>query len=150
MFYISHRGNLDSKNPDTENSIQAIELCLSMGLYVEIDVWSVKDRFFLGHDCPQIQVDSTFLENDKLWCHAKNNEAIFRMIPNKKIHCFWHSTDDYTITSKGFLWAYPGKTINTNTVCVLPELCNYSSSELSNCLGICSDQIIRYINAKNY
>lgn len=150
MFYISHRGNLDSKNPDTENSIEAIESCLSIGLDVEIDVWYVQSQFFLGHDYPKIKVDPTFLENDKLWCHAKNDEAIFHMIQNKKIHCFWHSTDDYTITSKGFLWAYPGKTINKNTVCVLPELCGYSDTELSNCIGICSDQITRYINAKNY
>ena len=150
MFYISHRGNLDTKNPDTENSIEAIKSCLSIGLYVEIDVWYVKGNFFLGHDYPKVQVDCGFLENDKLWCHAKNEEAILRMIQNKKIHCFWHSTDDYTITSKGFLWAYPGKTINENTICVLPELYHYSDNDLSNCLGICSDQITRYINAKNY
>ena len=24
-------------------------------------------------------------------------------------HYFWHQEDDYTITSKGIIWAYPGK-----------------------------------------
>lgn len=149
MFYIAHRGNIDKKNPETENSIEAINLCLSLNLDVEIDVWYFDEHFYLGHDRPITKVNNDFLENHHLWCHAKNDQALFQMMQNKKIHCFWHSTDDYTITSQGFIWAYPGKNLDKNTVCVLPELGNYSTQQLNSCMGICSDQIIRYINAKN-
>ena len=149
MFYISHRGNLNQKNPEAENTLESIDLCLSLGLYVEIDIWHINNKFYLGHDLPQTPISEKFLENPKLWCHAKNEQALFHMMQNKNIHCFWHTTDDYTITSKGYLWAYPGKKLGYNTICVLPELYDYSNTELSNCLGICSDQITRYINAKN-
>jgi hypothetical protein len=29
--------------------------------------------------------------------------------------------DDYTITSKGYFWTYPGKKISKNSIIVLPE-----------------------------
>ena len=56
-------------------------------------------------------------------------------------HYFWHEEDDYTITSKGIFWVYPGKTLIKNSICVLPELSSYNDF---NCLGICSDFIMNY------
>ena len=60
-----------------------------------------------------------------------------------KINChyFWHQEDDYTITSKGIIWTYPGKLLLKNSICVLPELFN---KQILNCLGICSDYIQNY------
>jgi hypothetical protein len=34
------------------------------------------------------------------------------MLIKTKCHYFWHQEDDYTITSKGFIWVYPGKPLN--------------------------------------
>lgn len=148
MYYISHRGNIEYKDVYNENSIKSIDKCLSMNLDVEIDVWYSNKNFYLGHDNPKTLVTRNYLENPKLWCHAKNYQALFEM-HNTNIHYFWHNNDDYTITSKGFLWVFPGKTLNKNCIAVLPEKTNYNNSILSQCLGICSDQIIRYIDAKN-
>ena len=58
-------------------------------------------------------------------------------------HYFWHEEDDYTITSKGFIWTYPGKKLFSNSICVLPENANYKNI---NCKGICSDFIDKYKN----
>ena len=130
MILISHRGNLDGKKEKLENHPDYIEEAKKKGFDVEIDVWFIKNNFFLGHDGPQFKVDSKFLEDQKLWCHAKNSDALKEL---SKINChfFWHNTDDYTITSKGYIWTYPGKELFTQSICVLPEKANYKEF---NCL----------------
>ena len=141
--YISHRGNVDGKIPNSENSPEYISLALSKGYEVEIDVWFVDGSIYLGHDEPYYFIEESFLENSKLWCHAKNEEAFFRMLQNQAIHCFWHQDDDYTLTSKGIPWVYPGKKVFENSIWVLPEKTTYKYIKL-NCLGICSDNISLY------
>ena len=58
-----------------------------------------------------------------------------------KAHFFWHQ-GDYTITSKGFIWVYPGKPLLKNSTCALPEKNNMNYSE---CYGICTDYINQYV-----
>lgn len=141
--YISHRGNTDGRIINVENSPSYIQQTLSLGYEVEIDVWLVGDKFYLGHDEPQYLIEENFLENDKLWCHAKNDNAFYKMMENEKIHCFWHQTDDYVLTSKGIPWVYPGKTVTKNSIWVLPEFTTYKNI-IIDCLGICSDNISKY------
>jgi hypothetical protein len=141
--FISHRGNLDGRVINVENSPDYISNALSKGYEVEIDVWFVSDSFYLGHDEPLYLISEDFLENEKLWCHAKNEEAFHKMLENSKIHCFWHQTDDYTLTSKGISWVFPGKKVNQNSIWVLPEHTTYKNIMI-NCLGICSDYISKY------
>lgn len=141
--YISHRGNIDGRVINAENSPEQILFALSQGFEVEIDVWFVDDSFYLGHDEPLYLVEESFLENDKFWCHAKNEESFYKMLSNPRIHSFWHQTDDFTLTSKGIPWVFPGKKISENSIWVLPEKTPYKNIIL-NCLGICSDYITRY------
>lgn len=140
MIFISHRGNLNGTNSDRENSPSYIEEALNQGFDVEVDVWFVDGKFYLGHDSPQYETDYKFLVNEKLWCHAKNIEALLEM---KKyvIHYFWHEKDTVTLTSKNYVWAYPTKTFIENTIAVLPELFD---SEIKKCKGVCSDLIKEY------
>jgi hypothetical protein len=141
--YISHRGNIDGKIVNIENSPDYVQRALSFGYEVEIDVWFVDGSFYLGHDEPLYLINEEFLENEKLWCHAKNEEAFSKMLSNPKIHSFWHQTDDYTLTSKGIPWVFPGKKVYENSIWVLPEKTVYKNI-LINCLGICSDYISKY------
>jgi hypothetical protein len=55
--------------------------------------------------------------------------------------CFWHQKDDVTLTSQGYIWAYPGKQPLKNSIAVLPERNNDDTSQ---CSGICSDVIEKY------
>tara|TARA_A200000113_G_scaffold79922_1_gene70984 strand:+ start:72 stop:503 length:432 start_codon:yes stop_codon:yes gene_type:complete len=142
MIYISHRGNVDGPVKDKENNIDHIQKALNKGFEVEVDVRFNKNKFFLGHDYDQFEVDKEFLLNDKIWCHAKTTEALIEL-DKIKAHYFWHQEDDYTITSKGFIWTYPGKKLFSNSICVLPENANYKNI---NCKGICSDFIDKYKN----
>ena len=59
---------------------------------------------------------------------------------NIGVHCFWHQGDDYTLTSNGYIWTYPGKLLTTKSICVKPN----SIEEIKGCSGVCSDYIRRY------
>ena len=143
MKLISHRGNINGCNPKLENTPDYIRDAIHLGYDVEVDVWYSNNTFWLGHDNPEYQIGLYFLlENaDKLWCHAKNIEAIVEMKKEKTINCFWHQKDDITLTSKGHIWAYPGKQPIKNSIAVMPEIYN---DDLDKCIGICSDYISNY------
>ena len=141
MIFISHRGNIDGKKPLFENSPPYIEKALKKGFDVEIDVWYHNNQWFLGHDEPQYLVKRNFLTNDRFWCHAKNLQALEQLL-KLGAHCFWHQEDEYTLTSRGAIWAYPGKDLVKNSICVMPERDNYKIE--IECLGICSDIIEEY------
>jgi hypothetical protein len=61
------------------------------------------------------------------------------------VHCFFHNNDDYTLTSEGFIWAYPGKMGEKKTIAVMPA----DNFDISNYEGVCSDNIEKYRNKKN-
>ena len=140
MYFISHRGNIDGLQKEVENQPDYINNALEKGYDVEIDVRFENNKFYLGHDKNQFKVEKEFLLNKKIWCHAKTSEALLAL-HRINAHYFWHQEDDYTITSKGFLWTYPGKILLPNSICVLPEIVDYKNFD---CLGICSDFIKKY------
>lgn len=142
MILISHRGNINGINKKYENNPTYIQSAINKGYNVEIDVW-YKNAFFLGHDRPQFKVSQKFLENKKFWCHAKNLEALEKL-QKLKTKYFWHQEDDYTLTSNGYIWTYPGKKLSKKSICVLPELNKKKLPKLIS--GICSDFIERYKN----
>jgi hypothetical protein len=135
MYYIAHRGNLYGPNPSMENNPEYVKNALDSGFDAEIDVWYINGKFQLGHDEPQYDVDASFLIHDRVWCHAKNIDAL-EMLLSIGAHCFWHEKDMYTLTSKGIIWAYPGSPLTKNTICVM------CSPNTENVLGVCSDDVV--------
>jgi hypothetical protein len=140
MILISHRGNINGRIESHENKPDYVEDTLRLGFDVEIDVWFKDGEFYLGHDEPQYEVDYKFLLNEKLWCHAKNVDAILEM-KKYTIHYFWHEQDTLTLTSKNYIWAYPGKQPIKRSIAVMPELFN---DDISQCIGVCSDYVLKY------
>ena len=61
MFFISHRGNIDGKITQFENSIDYI-LTASENYDVEIDIWFYKNHFYFGHDEPKYLIDRSYLK----------------------------------------------------------------------------------------
>ena len=142
MILISHRGNITGPNKEMENKPEYIEKTLKMDYDVEVDVWCFGDGgYWLGHDKPQYYVDESFLRNKKLWCHAKNIQGLYSMLEDS-IHCFFHQEDDVTLTSKGYMWTYPGKNLTKNSIAVLPEKVRKLSPD--SVAGVCSDYIGKY------
>tara|TARA_A100001201_G_scaffold22809_1_gene25685 strand:- start:922 stop:1347 length:426 start_codon:yes stop_codon:yes gene_type:complete len=139
MILISHRGNINGKNSNLENMPEYVNSALVIGYNVEIDVWYNKG-FWLGHDEPKYRIQHSFLQNQKLWCHAKNLEAVIQMRKISNVHYFWHQKDNITLTSLGYIWAYPGIVIK-DSIAVLPEI---NDNNIENRIGICSDYIEKY------
>ncbi len=140
MYFIAHRGNLFGPNIEKENHPDYILEAISKKFDVEIDVWYINTKLYLGHDKPQYEIELIFLiENkDKLWCHCKNLQA-FELLLLNNIHCFVHNTDIATLTNKGYIWTYPNNLQITNSICVLPEILPQHS--LGKCIGFCSDYV---------
>ena len=144
MYIISHRANLNGPNDPRENSPDLILEVLAMGFHVEVDVWYKDEKFFLGHDSPDYEIQLEFLANSQIWCHAKNVECLERLLSNESINCFFHDTDDVTLTSKNYMWTFPNRRLTKSSICVLPEIAEYSDSDLKICKGICTDYPIKY------
>tara|TARA_R100001082_G_C4239094_1_gene106580 strand:- start:88 stop:516 length:429 start_codon:yes stop_codon:yes gene_type:complete len=140
MILISHRGNINGPRKELENKPHYIENALKLGYDVEIDVWSIDRVFYLGHDKPQYEVSRWFLHNEKLWCHAKNIEAFYRMVDDKKIHSFSHDKDEVALTTKGYLWSHYKEQMTKKSISVIPPK-NHSVTDVA---GICSDYIGGY------
>jgi hypothetical protein len=96
----------------------------------------------LGHDEPQYEVSDEWLGErvNNLWVHCKNVESL-NWIRSTSLHYFWHEQDTLTLTSKNYMWVYPGKQPITGSIAVMPEIHN---DDISKCLGVCSDFIKRY------
>ena len=150
---ISHRGNLSGPDKLTENSSKQVDLVLSLGLECEIDVWYVNREILLGHDSPKEVVSLKWLDSrsSKLWIHCKNLESLdFFSSTSSELNYFWHQNDDYSLTSLGYIWAYPGKPLSPMSILVLPELyidISKESLHLGNrkFLGVCSDHVTKVI-----
>lgn len=135
MIIVSHRGNLSGRIPERENSPSYIEEAISAGYDVEIDVWFVDGQFYLGHDLPQYPVSSQWLCSKPLWCHAKNKDALDKMM-GLEVNCFWHENDRFTTTNHGFLWCFPDN-YSSNGITV--DLSDRFELPSSPCMGICTD-----------
>lgn len=144
MIYISHRGNINGKNIEMENTPEYIDAAINSGYDVEIDIWAHGDRLFLGHDCGHSEIDIEFLNKRiySLWIHCKNYKSV-EFLRDKDFNWFWHDQDDMTLTKRGYIWVYPGKQPINKSIAVLPEIYN---DDVSKCIGICSDYIERYRN----
>ena len=138
---ISHRGNLNGKS-EFENTINQILRAIEYGFDVEIDLWYVNNKLFLGHDNPEYECSLEFLNDnsEKLWIHAKNIEACEYFLQQNKLNWFWHENDKMTLTSKGYPWCNFGISVSGGiSVCVdYSEIPDYI-------LGICTDNPIKFL-----
>lgn len=144
MRLIAHRGNVNGKS-NRENDPEYIDEALGLGYDAEIDLWVYGKDMFLGHDIWQYEINGKWLVDrmDRLWVHCKNVRALERAL-KLGINCFFHDTDDATLTSKGFIWAYPGHEIYSNKcVIVMPETQEkYIDFEVPDTFyGMCSDYV---------
>lgn len=138
MLLIAHRGNLYGPNSEKENQPSYVMATLIAGFDAEVDVWAEGPRWFLGHDNPTYQVTPRFLLTGGLWLHCKNYSALARLLMSpwaKKLNFFYHTNEDYVLTSRKFVWAYPGRPGGFRTICVLPE----KFEDAEGFYGVCSD-----------
>jgi hypothetical protein len=143
MLVIAHRGNLNGPNPRLENKPSYIQKAINKGFQVEIDVWCMGNKWYLGHDKPQYLIDFTWLDKryNDLWIHCKNIKAMHELLKHGGIFYFFkfffHQNDDFTLTSNGKLWInvnYNGKLTKDCIVCDFNN-----SRKVDNIYGVCTD-----------
>jgi hypothetical protein len=145
MILISHRGNIEGKKEQFENEPNYILLACKAGYNCEIDVRYENEKWFLGHDKPEYEIPFKFLLTGNFWIHAKTIITLHELM-KYDFNCFYHENDPCVLTSKGYIWTYPGFSLGptgkyNKSICVLPELNNITEF---NCVGICSDNIKKY------
>lgn len=151
MKLIAHRGNFNGINIERENSPEYISECIMFGYDAEIDIWLKDGELFLGHDFAKYKIDLKFLTKLKtvLWVHAKNIEVLPLLIAND-LNCFWHNTDDCVLTSKNYIWTYPGKTLTHKSIIVMPDILPDEQAKEwmrhQEPAGLCSDNIYKYLS----
>jgi len=154
MRLISHRGNLNGPNESCENDPKYIDEAIDLGFDVEIDIWLVDNKYiFLGHDAPKYPVPYMWLEQREksLWMHCKNADSFefLHRLEYVQHNYFWHQTDQYTLTSRGYIWAYPTAVPIAGAIIAIPESA-YGREWIQKMLekgfigGICSDYISQY------
>jgi hypothetical protein len=144
MFIIAHRGLLDGPNKELENRPDQIEKAIAEGFDVEVDVWHIGSKLWSGHDAPTYELPWKFLDKKELWIHCKDFSTLEHMVKQwgMRPHYFWHQKDDFTLTSNGHIWTYPGRALSEDSVCVLPETyldLDYYIFTDKECAGVCTD-----------
>jgi hypothetical protein len=139
MIKIAHRGNVNGPS-HKENQADYLMDAVNAGYDVEFDLWKISGLLWLGHNGPEYLIKETFLLDigHAAWIHCKNLDALhFLNTTFPQLNYFWHQEDDYTLTSQGFIWAYPGKETTDRTVLVDLE----GTSNKTNMYAICSDRV---------
>ena len=146
---IAHRGNIFGRDEKLENSPKYLDSAIQQNFDVEVDIRVINKEIFLGHDIPLFKINLDWLNRRKnfLWVHCKNFEAInFLSNRENELNFFFHESDYLTLTSKRFLWTFPGKLTSKKSIAVMPELVsvdwldNIQKSKLHP-YGYCSDYV---------
>jgi hypothetical protein len=137
MIVISHRGNTAGPLPEWENNPNYVDIAWQE-FNVEIDVRFLNGEFWLGHDKPQYKVNYDFVQREGMWCHAKDVNALDRLL-SMNVNCFWHQIDDRTLTSKGVIWTYPGRETTKKSVIVQVDCDSFDKLVNTNIVGVCTD-----------
>jgi hypothetical protein len=146
---LLHRGNngLDNLN---ENDPATINIRNNEGYAVECDIWFRDNKWYLGHDVPEYEVFDIkeFLSERSNLIHAKDGGTFSKLLKycrerglNNEI--FYHKGEDYVLTTRGIIIAYPGKILYEGNMCMMPESMGRSitEEEENNIVGICSDRL---------
>jgi len=146
MIRIAHRGNYKGRSASRENTISYIGEAIAAGFDVEVDVWLLERKWYLGHDFPKEEIGLSFLERPEIWTHAKDLQGYVSLYNNPKVHVFWHDKDDFVFTSKGIKWAQ-SNIITHDGIIVMPNesrIIEKIQDASVRPLGICCDDFTVY------
>ena len=140
MILIAHRGNISGPNPELENTMPYLLAAKEQGYHVELDIWAIDHRIYLGHDRPTTEVTMSDIELLGVagWFHAKNISAL--LLLKNKFNTFFHDQDAMTLTSYGFIWSHNGIENPGGVIC-MPNL-QTEQHLLRGPLAVCHDDLI--------
>jgi hypothetical protein len=152
MKLISNAGNLFGSNQLNENNPEYIINALNMGYDVKIDVWLDKNQnIYLGSDEPKYLIEKNFIIDNikKLWVHCKNIESLYMFLEKiPSANFFWQEFDYFSLTSKKYIWTYPGKMITPFSIMVYLDTLPIGWEKDNGVYGICSNNIGKILITK--
>lgn len=153
MNIISHRGNINGKIVDKENSPNYIDAAIRSGYQVEVDVRFAYGCFWLGHDTRQYKITKSWIIKrcNDIWYHCKNLDAAIELKKmNANIKYFCHAKDSYVITSTFHFWVHDLK-LKLNNDCIIPLLSKKSvlNYQEQNVYAVCTDYADLYTSKLN-
>jgi len=137
MIFIAHRGNTEGPS-SSENELEYMKHAYNMGYGVECDLQLFNNKLYFGHDEPQSLIDDEFIRKDNVFCHAKTVDVLSILI-NLGVNCFFHDTDEVTLTSRGQIWCYPGVHPDNENAIWLDLQGKSVPNVVGNIYGICGD-----------
>ena len=145
MILIAHRGNINGRNLNRENTVSYIEEAINKGYDVELDIRVIKNKVYTGHDNPIDNIDLNWLKKfkNRLWIHCKDTESLKYFSNLKDYNYFWHEKDQFTITSKGFILSH----VNNNVKKLSGDFIkiHFKNKKINgNFVGILSDYLLKY------
>jgi len=142
MMLIAHRGNMFGATRFENEPFYLIKT-IEAGCMVEADVRGKDGRLHFGHDEMQYDMPADYFDKygQMTIFHAKNQEAM-DILMDLRAHWFFHDKDDYTLTSFGYVWVYPGKPMDNSVryIYVNPSACEVPVG-LHKIAGVCSDYV---------
>ena len=149
MKIISHRGNINGPVLDRENRPSYIDCALQLGYDVEVDIRFINNKFWLGHDTANYEVNTIWImkRKENLWFHCKDlTSAVELERLDPTINKFCHISDPYVIVSTGKLWVHD-LSLDLNNMCIIPllsldDINNNNNNNLiynKNIYGVCTD-----------
>jgi hypothetical protein len=143
-FYIAHRALTNGADIYLENRLDILMDRIKCAQYSECDIWYINNKLYLGHDRATTEIDISALMTPYLLLHMKNREALEYFLELRRsgiynFNIFWHTTEDYVISSLEDIIVFPGKEIISHSIYMMPE--NDLSKRNSNkkISQICSD-----------
>lgn len=138
---ISHRGKIENSKY-SENTLDALKECLDMGISVEIDVMKKDEKFYMGHDNPDIEIDVSEIDFDGVYIHMKSPN----IIDLKNADLFFIENDPYALTRKNKIWTnYNNKEYSQDSIMCSAELVGkkFDLKEIyswaNKAFGVCTD-----------
>ena len=150
-IYISHRGNINGRNMDSENTPTYLDNAIKQGYDVELDVRTIGGKLFLGHDEPDIEIKPIWLleRSNRLWIHTKDMESFINLMQYKELRLFSHAEDPFVpIYNTDLVWAHNLSLANSKSVIpLLDKKHNVDRFANMDVYAICSDYVRHYKNA---
>lgn len=140
MRIISHRGNTNGPSKNENDPLLIAEVTQKYDC--EVDVWQdFKGVMYLGHDRGEYEVHPDFFYNRqaRLWCHAKNLAALNTLI-HMGVNCFYHTVDDFVLTSHKFVWTTNYRVVSPRLVVVDTDK-DWSKKGYYDIFGVCVDYV---------
>lgn len=143
LILISHLGNIDGRNEETENTVSAITSALNLGYNVCCYVVSVHAAFLLPSARGYQRLPYALLSNPKVWYLSADASTLDALCASNA-----HAVPDgaaVALTSVHYLWCQPGSNLTPRSIAVFPEQAEPSWLASSEPAGLCSDAISRYL-----